>query len=115
MASEQQQGVVLPSPAMFDILPPLHELLSRLLAADTDPLLMMPVTSPVYKGQQPLSMHHLAGEISAIRNRIRKARASVEELPDMDRSIDEQQQEISLLQDKIAKQSVILSGMPSER
>lgn len=56
-------------------------------------------------------MQHLAGEVSTIRNRIRKARTVVENLPDIERTIQEQEEEIRLLRLRIAKQTATLSGM----
>lgn len=56
-------------------------------------------------------MQQLAGEVSTIRNRIRKARSVVESLPDVERTVREQEEEIGLLRLRIAKQTATLSGM----
>jgi len=56
-------------------------------------------------------MHQLAGEASSIRSRIRRARAAVEALPDVDRTVEEQEDEIKLLQERITKQTAVLKGL----
>jgi hypothetical protein len=101
----------LPPPATFDILPPLHELLSRLVANDPEASLTAEPSSPTYQNLEPLAMHQLAGEVSSVRSRIRRARAAVESLPDMDRTVEEQEEEIKLLQDRITKQTAVLKGL----
>lgn len=101
----------LPTPATFDILPPLHELLSRLVADDPTASLTAEPSSPTYQNLEPLAMHQLAGEASSIRSRIRRARAAVEALPDVDRTIEEQEEEIRLLQERITKQTAVLKGL----
>jgi len=101
----------LPSPTTFDILPPLHELLSRLVANDPEASLTAEPSSPTYQNLEPLAMHQLAGEASGIRSRIRRARAAVEALPDVDRTVEEQEEEIKLLQERITKQTAVLKGL----
>jgi len=101
----------LPSPATVDILPPLHELLSRLVANDPEASLTAEPSSPTYQNLEPLAMHQLAGEASSIRSRIRRARAAVEALPDVDRTVEEQEDEIKLLQERITKQTAVLKGL----
>jgi len=101
----------LPSPATFDILPPLHELLSRLVADDPEASLTAEPSSPTYQNLEPLAMHQLGGEVSSVRGRIRRARVAVEALPDVDRTVEEQEEEIKLLQDRIMKQTAVLKGL----
>lgn len=56
----------------------------------------------------PLDIKDLPTEASSIKIRIQKAQAVVEGLPDVQRSVAEQDQEIDELEDRIAKlQSVI--------
>lgn len=91
----------LPNPSLFDILPPLHELLSRLLASTNQP----------YKTAEPLEIHHLVAETSSVRNRIRRARREVEALPDVERSVAEQDEEIRVLRERIELQRGVLRGV----
>jgi len=99
----------LPSAALFDFLPQLHELLSRLLDTDTD--YAVPQSAPHYKAQEPLAMHQLSGAVSSVRVNIGKARAAVEALPDVNRTIQEQEEEISILKARIARQKGVLGGI----
>lgn len=96
----------LPSPETFDILPALHELLSRLLSPSEDPS-----RPPTYPQQEHLSPQQLQAEASIVRNKIRKARETVAALPDIDRSISEQEAEIASLREKIARQQHVLQGL----
>ena len=84
-------SLTLPPPQTFDIIPPLHALLSRLLA----------VTTENSTNTTLLSAKDLASEASAIKIKIQKARAAVEALPDADRTIQEQEQEIRGLEERI--------------
>ncbi|MCJ1375882.1 hypothetical protein MMC20_007120 [Loxospora ochrophaea] len=81
----------LPPPQTFDILPPLHALLGRLLPPP-DSTSSAPALSP----------KDLATEAAAIKIKIQKARAAVQGLPDVERTIEEQQEEIRELEDKIS-------------
>ncbi|KAL4818048.1 RNA polymerase II transcription mediator complex subunit 9-domain-containing protein [Aspergillus spinulosporus] len=51
----------------------------------------------------PLDVKNLPTEVSSIKIRIQKAQAVVEGLPDVDRSVAEQEKEIQDLEDKIAR------------
>jgi len=99
----------LPPASLFDLLPQLHELLSRLLDTDTD--YTIPQSGPHYKAQEPLAMHQLSGAVSSIRVNIGKARAAVAALPDVQRTIEEQEEEISVLKARIARQKEVLGGI----
>ncbi|KAI9822421.1 MAG: hypothetical protein M1827_000140 [Pycnora praestabilis] len=90
----------LPPPQTFDILPPLHALISRLI----------PSASPS-PDQQPLEPQHLATEASAIKIRIQKAKAAVEALADIDRTIAEQDEEIKELEQRISSQKEVLKDL----
>ncbi|KAI9653130.1 MAG: hypothetical protein M1831_006214 [Alyxoria varia] len=99
----------LQTPQIFDLIAPLHEVLNRLLTQPPTGLTSHahPVSFP---GQQPLEIQHLSGEVGvdAVKNKVKKARAVLETLPDMDRSIDEQQAEIDDLVRKIKAQQEML-------
>ncbi|MCJ1256760.1 hypothetical protein MMC24_004584 [Lignoscripta atroalba] len=80
----------LPSPQTFDIVPPLHALLSRLL-----------VSSVEGSAESPISPKDLATEAAAIKIKIQKARAAAETLPDIHRTVAEQEEEIDELYGRI--------------
>ena len=95
----------MPSPQTFTILPDIHALLTRL------ELLKQPVQDPHNQSQQPASpqatdspsirLSDLATATHPIRQKIAKARATVEALPDIDRTVEEQEDEIQGLKTKI--------------
>lgn len=91
----------LPSSETFDIIPPLHEILSRLLILSSG--------APAYKNAAPLEIQQLLAETAVVKNRIRKARRTVEELPDGDRGVEEQEREIAELRGKVEKQRGVLA------
>lgn len=85
----------LPPAQLFDILPPLHSLLSRLLlppSADG----LTPATDTI----TPLSPKDLATAASSITNKIQKARIAVRELPGVEMSIEEQEDVIAELEEE---------------
>lgn len=104
--SKERVDAVLPSPEVFDIVPALHELLSRMLPPTED--LSRP---PSYSNQPTLSPQYLQAEASSIRSKIRKAREAVAALPDVDRSIEQQEEEITMLTEKIEKQRRVLRAL----
>ncbi|KAI1976898.1 hypothetical protein LOZ53_005258 [Ophidiomyces ophidiicola] len=104
-----------PAPQTFDILPPLHALLVRLLSTppneqqaaatnpdvSTEPVILS--TPGVETTMHSLDPRALVTGASAVKIRIQKARSAIEELPDMQRSVEEQEAEIKLLEKKIAR------------
>jgi len=56
-------------------------------------------------------MHQLSSAVSSIRVNIGKARAAVEALPDVSRTIEEQEEEIGILKARIARQKEVLGGI----
>ncbi|KAH0542386.1 hypothetical protein FGG08_003231 [Glutinoglossum americanum] len=92
------QSQSLPPPQTFDVLAPLHTLLSKLLPASPD-------------APPSLNPQHLATEAGAIKLRLQKARAVVEALGDMDRGVEEQEEEIRALEEKCEKQREVLRGL----
>ena len=93
------------SPEIFDIMPALHELLNRTLPP-------VPGASeatggsgqPDFPGQAALDISQLAGEVAGVRARIRKAKREVERLPDVERSVEEQAEEIEWLEERVRRQ-----------
>ncbi|KAF8533449.1 RNA polymerase II transcription mediator complex subunit 9-domain-containing protein [Trichophaea hybrida] len=79
-------------PNAFDFLPDLHNLLQRVYSDEIDP-------------------KDVAHESNQIRLKIAKARNLVAVLPDVDKSLEEQQADIKALQERIAKQKQMLVEM----
>lgn len=101
------QATPLPSPRTFDILPALHELLSRLDHG-------LPASEEVdghYPDPAPLEPKDVPTQALPIKARIRKALRELEKLPDMDRTVQEQQEEIEELEIRIRKQKQVLRGL----
>ena len=59
----------------------------------------------------PLSAKDLGSEASAVKIKIHKARAAVEALPDVDRTVEEQQEEISELEERIEGMKEVLNDV----
>ncbi|MCJ1286193.1 hypothetical protein MMC26_005538 [Xylographa opegraphella] len=87
----------LPPGDTFDIIPPLHALLARL-----------PGTQAESTGTTTLLPKDLATEAAAIKIKIQKARVAVQVLPDVERSVAEQQAEIGELEERIREQERVL-------
>lgn len=103
----------LPPPQTFDILPPLHEILARIDHAPNDPIQAATGDGDVvsYADLQPLEPKDLPNEVIAVKSKIRKALRELERLPDMDRSVEEQEEEIRMLEEKAAKQKEVLKKL----
>jgi hypothetical protein len=80
----------------------LHTLLSKLLPTSPD-------------APPSLDPQHLATEASAIKLQLQKARTAVEALGDMERGIEQQEEEIRALEEKCAKQREVLRGLAEMR
>lgn len=109
------QQPTLPSPETFDILPPLQALLSRLLLPS--PGLLAPLGEPSHDsptetndGTGHLDIQELSAAVGAIRIRIQKARAAVKGLPDIERSMGEQEGEIRELEERVVRMREMLGG-----
>ena len=110
MASDQADTPI-QTPQIFDLIAPLHEVLNRLL---TQPPGLTSNAHPVsFPGQQQLEIQHLSNEVGvdAVKNKIKKVRAVLETLPDMDRSVEEQQVEIDDLVRKIKAQQDMMRSI----
>ena len=83
----------LPPPSSFDIIPALHSLLSR-LSSSLENSSYVP----------PLSLKDVAAEAASVKIRIQKARALVDTLPDIDRTVEEQEGDLEELKTMIGKQ-----------
>ncbi|KAI5306068.1 hypothetical protein KEM56_002322 [Ascosphaera pollenicola] len=130
-----------PPPQTFDILPSLHDLLSRLITTapsqpptvnvglpGADHLLSVtsnPAAAAAAAAAGPRSTvgsttgglnidpKALQIESAAIKRRVQKAQAAVEALPDMHRSVEEQENEIVALEKRIAKLKGVLADFSS--
>ena len=98
--SSAQQSAPFPSPQTFDILPEIYSLLTRLVANNEnggDP--------------QAIEPKDLPQEIIPIKQKIAKAKAAVAALPDMNRTIAQQEVEIKALERKIAMYKKRIAGL----
>ncbi|EGD84698.1 hypothetical protein H112_08412 [Trichophyton rubrum D6] len=111
-----------PPPQTFDILPPLHALLARLLSNQSSSFATGQPGEPGLSqsteqtpgggiasldGLDPKSL--LTGA-SAVKIRIQKARNAVEEMPDIERTIAEQEEEIVMLEKRIGRLRGVLDN-----
>lgn len=102
------------NPHLFDIVPSLERLLARLLIPA--PGITAPDGSSAASAAEQdkpehlrhLDIQQLDAAANAIRVQIQKARAGVAQLPDMDRTVEEQQEEIDWLEGRIARQKEML-------
>lgn len=113
---------ILPPPQTFDILPPLHALLSRIPISslfDT-PYLVSSLDSAelqdqgAYHNQEILEIGSLATEAAAIKIRIQKARTAVAALPDVDRTVEEQNVEILELESRVRELRDVMKDMKGD-
>ena len=88
-----------PSPQIFDILPEIYALISRvqLLRQDLDP---HSISTPSAI-ESPLEIKDLPQAAIPIKLKIQKAKATVQALPDIERTTVEQENEIKMLQQTI--------------
>lgn len=153
-APASPQTVPFPPPQTFEIIPPLHGILLRLLSqkspsnnADGAPGGATGASGAAAEGQTqgqqasagipggnnegsasqqmsevptldpnahpPLDIKDLPTETNSVKIRIQKARGVVEGLPDVHRSVDEQQKEIDELEDRVARLRSVISDFGS--
>jgi len=105
-----QQAISLESisPNLFDIVPPTERLLSRILLPSGDPTTD---TSSLPENKRPLDISHLDAAANPIRVKFTKLRSQLPQLPDMDRTVEEQQEEIDELELRITKQKAMLGNI----
>ncbi|KAH9880089.1 hypothetical protein J1614_002115 [Plenodomus biglobosus] len=100
----------LPPPSTFDVLPDLHKLLKRLLETPSQPPGATP--SPAQASADgPLDIQHVATAANDIRLKMQRARRAVLSLPDIDRSCEDQEDEILDLETRIARLKASLSEL----
>ncbi|USP73265.1 hypothetical protein yc1106_00539 [Curvularia clavata] len=103
-----------PAPSAFDVLPDLHKLLKRILETSAQPPAATP-TPAQPSADGPLEIQHVATAANDIRLKIQKARRAVMLLPDIDRSLEDQEDEIEDLEARIAQLKASLKelGQPT--
>ncbi|RMZ70627.1 Mediator complex subunit Med9 [Pyrenophora seminiperda CCB06] len=104
----------LPAPSTFDLLPDLHKLLKRILETPTHPPASTPTPAQL-SAEGPLEIQHVAAAANDIRLKIQKARRAVTTLPGIDRTCEDQEDEIEHLEMRIARLKASLRelGQPS--
>ncbi|KIW00397.1 uncharacterized protein PV09_08106 [Verruconis gallopava] len=117
----------LPPPDTFDFLPPLYGLLRRLqqpsgieapVGAQDGNSAALPEGSPsqqlertVSGGSGKLELSHLDAAASAIRLKIQKARQLVANMPDIERTVEEQEEELAELESRVTRQRAMLAKL----
>lgn len=104
------------SPDSIDTLPVLSALLSRLQQSSTTSTSTAgspPSASPsqAISGTGALTIKDIPIASDEIKHKLQKSRTQVKELPDIDRTIPEQELEIKELEEKIAKQRQVLESL----
>ncbi|KAL1800278.1 hypothetical protein ACET3X_000620 [Alternaria dauci] len=100
----------LPAPSTFDMLPDLHTLLKRILETPAQPPAATPTPAQL-AAEGPLEIQHVATAANDIRLKIQKARRAVAALPDMDRTCEDQEDEIKDLEARIARLKASLNDL----
>lgn len=105
-----------------DFLPSVHALLSRLVP-DTLGLSGQPsqadgsaaptTDDAPAAGAGHLEIHQLGPEANGIKIKIQKAKAALKDLPDAERTVEEQQDDIKVLEERVTKMREMLSGLGS--
>lgn len=99
----------LPPPSTFDFLPELHSVLSRLMPAAAR---QASTTAPGNaSADAPLEIEKVADAASGVFQKVRAAREAVMALPDIDRTCEDQQDEIDYLEARIARLKAALQQL----
>ena len=100
----------LPAPSTFDILPDLHKLLKRILEAPSQPPAATPTPAQL-SAEGPLEIQHVATAANDIRLKIQQARRAAMTLPDIDRTCEDQEDEIEDLETRIERLKASLAEL----
>ncbi|KAH9819377.1 RNA polymerase II transcription mediator complex subunit 9 [Teratosphaeria destructans] len=113
---QHQHQPNLPAPELFDILPQLHEILARIdhTPADGEQESDDDLGAQYHK-QSPLDPKDLPAAILPLKAQMRKAMKEIERLPDIDRSVEEQDEEIRELEERLKKQQEMVRKMGDMR
>lgn len=109
----------LPRAETFDVLPALHEMLSRIdHQAPADVAHTNIAGSPAvdnnavsYADLPPLEPRDLPNEVLSIKAKIRRTLRELEKLPDMNRTIEQQEQEILDMERRIEQKQALISKL----
>ncbi|KAF2815327.1 uncharacterized protein BDZ99DRAFT_567192 [Mytilinidion resinicola] len=101
----------LPSPSSFDILPPLHTLLTRLLTTTAQPADPNPTHTVDPEAANQLDIQGLPSEATKLKLKLQRARMAVMALPDVGRAIEEQEEEIGELEERVRGLKAVLEGL----
>ena len=117
-SSRQGTTAPMPPPQLFDILPPLHEILARLDHASpaNDSSVQQEDRSSAelgasYNGLRPLEPKDLPTAILPLKAQLRRGLKELEKLPDMERTVQEQEQEIAELEERLRRQREMLDRL----
>ncbi|KAH6721326.1 RNA polymerase II transcription mediator complex subunit 9-domain-containing protein [Leptodontidium sp. 2 PMI_412] len=105
------------SPDSIDTLPVLSQILARLQTPSNTSTASTagspPAASPsqLTSGTGPLTIKDIPAATDGIKHKLQKARVLVKELPDMERSIAQQDEEMAELEERIRKQRDILGQL----
>ena len=94
---DSHPACTLPTGSSFDFIPLIHSLFSRLLLDQTD--------------RNALQPKDLPGAVLEIKQKIQRARAVIEELSEIERTVADQEAEIADLEDKIRWQRERITGL----
>ncbi|KAF1839721.1 hypothetical protein BDW02DRAFT_7863 [Decorospora gaudefroyi] len=100
----------LPAPSTFDLVPDIHKLLKRILETPSQPPAATPTPGQL-STEGPLEIQHVVTAANDIRLKIQKARRAVMALPDIDRTCEDQDDEIEHLEMRIARLKASLSEL----
>lgn len=99
----------IPPPSTFDVLPDLHKLLKRLLETPAQPAATP--TPAQLSADGPLEAQHVSTAANDVRLKMQKARRAITTLPDIDRTCEDQEEEIEDLEARIARLKASLRGL----
>jgi hypothetical protein len=106
--SSNAESSPLPAPNTFDLLPPLHDILLRVLDAPADPSL---AAAGQPDSQGPLEPARLPDATLTLKRKIQKAREAVERIPDVGRTVEEQEEEIQALEERVKRLRGVLESL----
>ena len=92
-----------PAPSLFSILPEIYLLISRLELLQQSTGATLPTTPGGNSSISPITLQELPAAIQPIKTQILKAKAAVQGLPDIERTVEEQNVEIKALEVRIAR------------
>jgi hypothetical protein len=92
-----------PPPSLFSVLPEIYLPISRLELLQQNPGATLPTTPGGNSAISPITLQELPAAIQPIKTQILKAKAAVQGLPDIERTVEEQNIEIKALEVRIAR------------